>query len=881
MSSPPFSSSSNVNFSTPTPIPFPPITSDGQKPSGFSGPSGIAKPLDQLDQPEKLSTVQHVLGSAGVSSLALTVPTSSIALGTVQPIKQSDPLFATTAESVPIPRAVKSVISATATPASNHVGETPLMFAVSCGDDETVKRLIEETDPKCFNEYLNRQNHHGMTPLMAAAMKGYKEIVQLLIERADPVHLAQFLKASSKYGDTALMLAVQYGRKDIVKVLIRALDDAGLNPHDYINAQNKNHGMTPLMIAAMKGYEEIVELLIKKGDPNSKVDPTFLAELLNASNHNGDTVFTFAIMNKKGKEIIALIRALSAGMNLDCDLNIKNKKMQNLLMLAVRGGNKEVVELLLKKDDPTSKVDPTVLARLLYTRDNNGDTVFTLAAKNERRKETIEVLMQALIRADINPNYYLNVKNNKGETPLMLAAKGGYEETVKLLLTKAGVNLNIKDNNDYTALMHAAQNGKWEIVEWLTRYGANFSDVHQVLADEIAERGHPSSPLAQDLIEHGASLKTAETIKAIKAWAHMWGLKGDFTTKDENGVDITFPLEGMSQRFMLRTFINDVAKFYEKTDLTSPNLKLLKDKQAEIQTSLENIENILFESSSNIDPTIITTIQSGRGFRPILLAAGCERHAITMSIYHTENGVELMICNRGEGAHKDASGNAIIKRYAFPKISDINEEMIKKLTEKYNNMQEFNDMISKTVVQLSDDVSDDDLVQKLQKVGNCSWASAKGIIAMLLIAHTLNLKTPEEFSRILLIKNAYKEFTAWARAEAVREMLRSNPPQGLVLLVLEKYINKFLKGSSSPDRKLMVEELIGKMKPDVASVSASASVSALASSERIAAINTLVSLLGERGASARPGIQEIGVLLEGWLKDQIPGEVEGIQEVQR
>jgi ankyrin repeat protein len=39
----------------------------------------------------------------------------------------------------------------------------------------------------------------------------------------------------------------------------------------------------------------------------------------------------------------------------------------------------------------------------------------------------------------------LNLKNNKGQTPLLLAAKNIYETAVKLLFAKNNIDLNLKN----------------------------------------------------------------------------------------------------------------------------------------------------------------------------------------------------------------------------------------------------------------------------------------------------------------------------------------------------------------------------------------------------------------------------------------------------
>src|SRR6476620_11659857 len=80
-------------------------------------------------------------------------------------------------------------------------------------------------------------------------------------------------------------------------------------------------------------------------------------------------------------------------------------------------------------------IDPQneLLAQLLNARDKDGNTVFALATKFGQTK-IIETLISSLTKANINLNDYISIKNNKGETPLMLAIIHGKPEIVNLLI---------------------------------------------------------------------------------------------------------------------------------------------------------------------------------------------------------------------------------------------------------------------------------------------------------------------------------------------------------------------------------------------------------------------------------------------------------------
>ncbi|UCE41429.1 MAG: ankyrin repeat domain-containing protein [Candidatus Aminicenantes bacterium] len=69
----------------------------------------------------------------------------------------------------------------------------------------------------------------------------------------------------------------------------------------------------------------------------------------------------------------------------------------------------------------------------------------------------------------------INAKNDEQETPLHMAAKGGYINIVEYLLSK-GADVNARNNDNQTPLLHAAYYGKAPIVKLLLEKGADFNE---------------------------------------------------------------------------------------------------------------------------------------------------------------------------------------------------------------------------------------------------------------------------------------------------------------------------------------------------------------------------------------------------------------------
>jgi ankyrin repeat protein len=65
----------------------------------------------------------------------------------------------------------------------------------------------------------------------------------------------------------------------------------------------------------------------------------------------------------------------------------------------------------------------------------------------------------------------VNERNEAGQTALMLAAREGYVENVKVLI-EGLADVNKMDDDDWTALKYARENKHENVVELLKSYGA-------------------------------------------------------------------------------------------------------------------------------------------------------------------------------------------------------------------------------------------------------------------------------------------------------------------------------------------------------------------------------------------------------------------------
>ena len=575
-----------------------PTTSGGHK------PSGIVKPLEKSDKTVS-TTAEHVVETVVYHPAALASATQTTQTAQTQPFKS---------ESLLSPGIVTITTGIT-----RERGKTEDELISECVRDNRLDRLediekilnnkesLDDSRKKLLTSLLlfsvtkkywefarvlinggaeiTSCGKHGETPLMRAAMYGDLQTVQLLVNKAanDPSLFFGLFDAHDKLGHTALTYAALYGRKEIIEKLIEVLIKAQVKLKPYLNTTN-NEGQTPLICAVTRGHEKIVQLLINQTD----ID-------LNACDNNGYTALLLAA--KGGKENLKQ-------MLIECNADYTTRSTQNRtsLMRAVIAGDEKAVEILVK-----AGVN-------LDARDEDGFTAFALAAGFGQVK-----MMQMLAAAGAN----VTACSKYNRTPLMWAVIAGQEKSVEMLI-KAG-NLDARDENGHTAFNLAAGRGQVEIVRMLAAAGANVNacwhggETPLVYAMAMPSQTEMVRVLREEL--HASQLY-ADQFYDIKEAAQIWALKGNVTVTTEEMGEISVPLEGANDIFMLRTLLEQVEAFFRSNPL------VLTDHQAEIQKCIANA----FPLSPQIDPEVIQKIKSGDPFEPLLILGGSEEHTISMVI---------------------------------------------------------------------------------------------------------------------------------------------------------------------------------------------------------------------------------------------------------
>jgi len=123
----------------------------------------------------------------------------------------------------------------------DHQGNTPLMWAVSEGNDDIVQLLVEQ------GANVNAQNFSGETALFVAATRGFDTIAQTLLENGANVQITNI------DGVSPLHMAAANGNLSTMALLVRY--------GAFVNSQDDN-GDSPLHFAVRENQSRLVEMLV-------------------------------------------------------------------------------------------------------------------------------------------------------------------------------------------------------------------------------------------------------------------------------------------------------------------------------------------------------------------------------------------------------------------------------------------------------------------------------------------------------------------------------------------------------------------------------------------------------------------------------------------
>jgi ankyrin repeat protein len=268
-----------------------------------------------------------------------------------------------------------------------------------------------------------------------AARRGDREAVRALLKAGADVNAAE------GDGTTALHWAARSGDADLVQMLV----SAGAN----VRATTRLGAYTPLMMAAQAGHSAAVAALLAGGADVEARTTTGTTPLMFAA-QSGDTR-TATMLVEGGAKVDARESAME----------------QTPLMFAAANNRTDVVKLLIARGADKAATSKVTDLNKLSMGGFGGGRRGTGGAPTDGNRP-VDV-------AGVTRQYRYNelVGSTGGITPLQVAARQGFLETVKALV-EAGADVNQRNPGDQsTALVVATVNGHFDVGVYLLDHGAD------------------------------------------------------------------------------------------------------------------------------------------------------------------------------------------------------------------------------------------------------------------------------------------------------------------------------------------------------------------------------------------------------------------------
>jgi ankyrin repeat protein len=304
-------------------------------------------------------------------------------------------------------------------------GATALAWAIHLGLRPMAEALLDA------GANANTVDEYGETPLTLAAANGDGMLVQRLLKAGAKANTARW------NGETALMIAAGAGSVEGVRHLVIHGAD--------VNAAEPRRGQTALMWAAAEGHSDVVTALIEIGAN------------VHAASKTGFTPLVFAVVKNDVPSMQALLRA---GANPNQALPSGNFP----LGIAMSYQNTEAALVLIE-----GGADVNV-------KDRAGNTPIHVAAQ-----QGDVAVVKALLGRGVDPNVRTPRATATGgrggggggfragpsgeQTPLMMAARGDHEETMRALVA-GGADPRLRAQDGASVLMAAASGAKLSTVKY-------------------------------------------------------------------------------------------------------------------------------------------------------------------------------------------------------------------------------------------------------------------------------------------------------------------------------------------------------------------------------------------------------------------------------
>ncbi|EYC30062.1 hypothetical protein Y032_0005g2426 [Ancylostoma ceylanicum] len=421
----------------------------------------------------------------------------------------------------------------------SKAGETPLHVAAKSCNYEAAQMIVthmaQSLSPEEIRKYVNQRTNDGFTAVHYAAEISAEQLhfpgedaklMNLLIDYGGQVDLQ-----SLNSNETAMHMAARSGNQ---AVLLAMVNKIGAGTVQIVQNKQSKNGWSPLLEACSRGHTGVAQILLQH---HARID---------VFDDNGRTALHLAALNGH-LQIVHLLLQHKAF------VNSKSKTGEAPLHLAAQNGHVRVVNVLVQDHGASLEA---------ITLDNQ--TALHFSARHGQL-----VVSQTLLALGANPN----ARDDKGQTPLHLAAENDYPDVVKLFLKMKQNNrgvLTAIDHNGFTCAHIAAMKGSLAVVKELMMIDkamviqAKTKTLEATTLHMAAAGGHAN--IVKILLENGAN---AEDENAHGMTALHLGAKNGFVSILE-----AFD-KSLWRRCSRKTGLNalHIAAYYGNSDFVNEMLK--------------------------------------------------------------------------------------------------------------------------------------------------------------------------------------------------------------------------------------------------------------------------------------------------------------------
>lgn len=457
---------------------------------------------------------------------------------------------------------------------TDHSGNS-IFHLESVTENGILESIIKKfkNEPALLKNLIQSKNQNGETPFLEAIKTRKKTIVEIWIEKLYQLDiLKDGMNAENNEGYTVLHCAVRNEKNPILQLVLKTFEDIKIDPEIFktIIRKKSNNGKTPLLEAATRDNFDNFKILFEKLRQINILEEEFFLE-----DNWSNNILHLGLLSRNNFILQHVLNELNKyGEVTKTMFRNKNIEGETPLLFAVRlrCNNLDNVKLLI---ETLEKLE--ILEDELKVEENCRNNVLLLT-KGQEKSHVFDFILKTLMKYNEIFQVLIRKRNDRGESPLLLAAKWDSLENIKIIV-KILRQMNIlkdeiflEDNYGYNILLCAVtseNNGILHFVlDTLTEYPEIF--------DMIIRKKHSSGKNSLLFAAQWSNLENVRTL--IEKLSELNILQEEIFVEDDGLNNILHcAIENKNKHvfeFILNTLIVKYHKVLEvKTIIRKKNIK--------------------------------------------------------------------------------------------------------------------------------------------------------------------------------------------------------------------------------------------------------------------------------------------------------------------